>query len=294
MTRSFAHKIALGSVQWGMKYGVANASGKPDAGELTRMLMAARTAGVSLIDTAFQYGDAENVIGELSAQAAAFEIVTKTARLGPETGVSGVAAAFRTSLERLRRGAVYGLLVHNPDILLSPDADAFWNVLEQAKSEGLVRKIGVSVYDPEQLKIITQGRQIDLVQLPCNIYDQRFIRTGAITALKSAGVEVHLRSAFLQGLLLMDTVQLPAHFDPIRAHHAAFRTWCADHGLTPVEAALRFALVQSGADKVLVGAETEAQLREILAVADRESCPHIPDEFEISAVEFINPSHWKL
>lgn len=297
MTHDLVRKLGLGSVQWGMNYGVANATGRPDSGELRRMLAAAEAAGVTTIDTAFAYGAAETVIGELSAETAHFDIITKTAALDPVGAIpsaDAVLGAFRSSLERLRRPSVYGLLVHNADMLLGPQGPALWAVLEQAKTEGLTEKIGVSVYDPGQLAAIMQNYRIGLVQLPFNIYDQRFQRSGAIAAAAAAGIEVHVRSAFLQGLLLMDSEQLPRHFDGIREHHAKLHAWYRDNALTPLYAALRFALEHSGADKVVVGAENALQLREILEAAGGEALPATPAAFAISSLEIVNPSLWKL
>jgi aryl-alcohol dehydrogenase-like predicted oxidoreductase len=297
MAEKLVEKIALGSVQWGMNYGIANASGRPLKSELEGMLATAQSAGVSLIDTAFAYGEAETVIGELSAQTDTFEIVTKTKSLDAGTDQSDasriVADAFDASLARLRRSSVYGLMVHNADMLLGPHGDEVWNALTDAKTNGRVQKIGVSVYDPAQLTTITARYQIDITQLPFNIYDRRFVRSGTIAAMKSAGVEVHVRSAFLQGLLLMTPAQLPAHFDGIRDHHARLHAWCQSRQTTPLHAALRFALEHSGADKVVVGAERDAQLREILAAGEGASI-EVPPWFEVSAPEIVNPSLWKL
>jgi len=297
MTHDLVRKLGLGSVQWGMNYGVANATGRPDSGELRRMLAAAEAAGVTTIDTAFAYGAAETVIGELSAETARFDIITKTAALDPVGAVpsaDAVLGAFRTSLERLRRPSVYGLLVHNADMLLGPHGPALWAVLEQAKTEGLTEKIGVSVYDPGQLAAVMQNYRIGLVQLPFNIYDRRFQRSGAIAAAAAAGIEVHVRSAFLQGLLLMDVERLPRHFAGIQEHHGKFHAWCGAHAMTPLRAALRFALEHSGADKVVVGAESAPQLQEILNAASGEALPELPASFEISSPEIVNPSLWKL
>ncbi|MGE4062691.1 MAG: aldo/keto reductase [Rhodospirillaceae bacterium] len=298
MDRSLVSRIALGSVQWGMDYGVANATGKPGAAQVERMLAAARAAGIGLIDTAYAYGDAESLIGKLSQHTAAFEVVTKTGPLpaaaSPETASSAIADMFLASLGRLSRPSVHGVLVHNPNILLGALGGAVWSALEQVKKEGLARKIGVSVYEPDQLNAIMARYQIDIVQLPCNVYDRRFLRSGAIAAAKSAGAEVHVRSAFLQGLLLMDAAQLPHHFARIRSHHARLQGWCRDNGTTPLHLALRFCLEQSGADNVVVGAETELQLEEILAAAGKPLAAEVPEAFEVQAIEILNPSLWKL
>lgn len=298
MVETTVSKIALGSVQWGMTYGVANVSGQPGHAELARMLSAASTAAVSLIDTAYSYGKAEEVIGELADHASGFAIVTKTGPTNPsddaEAAARRVRAAFDSSLNRLRRTYVDGLLVHNADALLGPSGGRIWEVLTEAKSHALTRKIGVSVYGPHQLEAVMARYNVDIVQLPFNIYDRRFRRSGALAAARNAGIEVHVRSAFLQGLLLMDASKLPPYFEPIRDHHSRFQSWCREREVTPLRAALRFALENSGADKVVVGAENESQLREILLAAHDSGPSDVPDSFEISELEIVNPSQWKL
>lgn len=290
-------KLGLGTVQWGMPYGIANSTGQPTTEDVGNMLRLAKQHCVMLLDTAGTYGDAESTLGKQAAAEQGFKIVTKTPPVTSKNirdqDVSRVAVALRESLQRLQCEQVYGLLVHHADNLLLGDGERLWGALQELKSRGLVTKIGVSVYEPRQLSRILDRYPIDLVQLPFNLYDQRFLRAGLLDRLKSLGVEVHSRSAFLQGLLLMPPDSLSTSFESIRVHHARLYRALDTAGLTPLEGSLRFCLTQFQVDRVIVGCESSGQLGEILRVAsgDNAGLSH-PESFAVEDESIVNPSRW--
>jgi aryl-alcohol dehydrogenase-like predicted oxidoreductase len=288
-------RLGLGTVQWGMDYGIANVSGRPSPPEVARMLDRATVAGVSLLDTAATYGQAECVLGEALASQR-FSIVTKTsAGSSCEPSVDAMRDVFVRSLRRLGCESVYGLLVHDVAHLLDGEfSRALWRMLLALKDEGQVEKIGVSVYTPEQLTQVLEAFPIDVVQLPYSVYDRRFEVSGALDRLLRAGVEVHVRSAFLQGLLLMQADVLSDHFASISAHHARFVAHCDDAGWTQAQAALGFCLSHPCIDRVIVGCESYAQLEPILRASE-----HVCDElrgtlagFSIDDESIILPTNW--
>lgn len=290
-------KLGLGTAQWGMAYGIANRTGQPDGAEIGSMLRLAKQHGAMLLDTACTYGDAEAALGNHAAAAQGFKIVTKTPPIKLENirelDISRVVAAFEESLQRLQCEQVYGLLVHHEDNLLIAESERLWGALQELKSQGLVSKIGVSVYEPGQISRILDQYQIDLVQLPFNLYDQRFLRAGLLDRLKSCGIEVHARSVFLQGLLLMPPDRLPSGFEAIRDQHARLYRELGAAGQTPLEGSLRFCLAQSQIDHVIVGCETQKQLGEILRVASEDNvCVLYPESFAVENESVINPTRW--
>ncbi len=278
-----------------MRYGIAG-RGQPDSREVGAILAAARAAGVSMLDTAHAYGSAEQVIGELHAAARDFDIVTKPppVRAAAIDGAhcAAVEAALEESLGRLRREAVYALLVHDAGNLLMPGADRLWALLARFRAAGKVGRIGVSVYNPEQCAAVMERFPIEIVQLPLNIYDQRFLASGALAALKARGVEVHARSAFLQGLLLMAPADLPPHFTAIRGLHARLGGLYAAHGMSPLAGALHFCLGQPLVDRVVVGCETAAQFQEIRAAAAGPAPAVLYSEFAVADPALLEPSRW--
>lgn len=290
-------KLGLGTVQWGMRYGIANRLGRPEASEVKQIVRSAWQAGISLLDTAYVYGDAESIIGEIVDTAHDWHVVTKTlpiqSNVFGDVEATALYGAFDESLKRLRRPSVYGLMVHSAENLLVPGADRLWGVLQEIKSKGLASKIGVSVYTPDELSRILDAYSVDLVQLPFNLYDQRFLRTGLLDRLKRSGIEVHTRSTFLQGLLLMPMEQLPEKFNKIRDHHMYFNRQCDASGITPLEASLRFCLNQSTIDSVIVGCETLSQFTGNLEAArNSEACLSAPELFALEDDFVIDPRRW--
>lgn len=292
-------KLGLGTVQWGMRYGVANVSGQPSLAEVDKMIEQARGQGVTLLDTAWAYGEAESVIGSLVAGLRGFDIVTKTRPLdhGIAVGrdaVTAVGEGFLQSLQRMRCQSVYGLLVHRAEDLLSTFGDSLWKALQSLKARGLVGKLGVSVYHPHELEAVCARYSIDIVQLPLNIYDQRFLQSGLLTRLKAQGVEIHVRSAFLQGLLLMPAARLPACFDSIRERQVRLHRAQEDMGLSPLEGALGFCLCRDEVDRVIVGCETAAQLAGICEATRKIGSRKLDalDSYALADPQVILPSQW--
>jgi aryl-alcohol dehydrogenase-like predicted oxidoreductase len=287
-------KIGLGTVQFGLDYGVSNKSGKTTADEAIGVLEAAAQHGIRVIDTATLYGDSEEVLGKALPEEHAFDLITKTPRLA-ETGTSQRALVleqtFQRSLRNLRAASVYGLLIHHADDLLAEGADLLMDWMIELKRRGLVKKVGVSVYNANQIDRVLERFTIDLIQLPVNVLDQRLLLSGHLARLKAAGVEIHARSAFLQGLLLMDPAAVPPYFDPIRRHLTDYHKSLRLHGITPVQAALGFVTGLDEIDVVICGVNNRRQLEEICsnqAPLSREQFAR----FAIADEAIVNPSRW--
>lgn len=287
--------IGLGTVQWGLEYGVANREGRTPRDEVGRILAGARSAGLQVLDTAALYGDAEAVLGEQDLNG--LRVVTKTPRyahaLITADDVDHLLATFGRSLDRLRLPSVYGLLAHHADDLLAPGGERLIEAMVSLREQGRVARIGVSVYDGGQIKALLERFTPDLVQLPLNVFDQRLIADGSLTRLAALGVEVHARSVFLQGLLLMPPDTVPDYFQPwqalIRAWHAA----CAARGVLPQHAALAFVCDRPEVACCLVGVQNRAQLDESLAGLDEIPALDVAP-FACSDPALLNPINWRL
>lgn len=288
-------KLGLGTVQWGLPYGVANAGGQTPRDEVSAILAEARRHGVRVLDTASQYGEAESVLGQNALDG--FRIITKTPSFGTAEISAGQAGelsdSFRRSLARLSCERVYGLLLHRVDDLLAPGGDRLLHAMEALKAQGLVSKIGVSIYEGRQINAVLRLFRPDIVQLPLNVLDQRLLRSGHLDRLKEVGVEVHVRSVFLQGLLLMPLDRLPVFFAPIRDVLSCWHEAVAGKGLAPTQAALAFVRDCPGVDVMLVGVDTVGQFRTCLA--DYAGAP----AFDASGLgcddaRYVNPMNWKV
>lgn len=290
-------KLGLGTVQFGLDYGISNSAGRTLPAEVREILSLAASKGLLVLDTAAGYGRSEEVLGECSDLTRLFRIVTKTPAFGGgSTGGSNcdrLGATFRESLRRLRRQQVYGLLAHQADDLLAPGGERLVEAMLDLKARGLVEKVGASVYNGAQIDALVGRFPIDIVQLPLSVLDQRLLASGHIGALKRAGVEIHVRSIFLQGLLLMPLERLPEYFEPARAHLRRYLAFLQSRGMTPMQAALGFALGVPEVDHVILGVNTRQQLHEILS---QEPAPVDVEwrEFALDMAPMVDPSQWRL
>jgi aryl-alcohol dehydrogenase-like predicted oxidoreductase len=289
--------LGLGTVQFGIPYGVTNERGQVTEGDAAAIVGAALSAGINTFDTAAAYGDSENVLGQALASRADVQVVSKLPplkceRIGAEE-IARCRATFARSLRRLRRSSLHGLLLHDAEDLGRPGGERLAAFLEDLKRAGEVAKVGVSVYRRSLLESALARMPLDLVQLPINVLDQRALKDGTLALLKARGVEVHARSVFLQGALLADPMRLPSHFADHRGALSAVAGAAARSGLSPLALCLRFVLERTGAHRAIVGVTTLAELREIIAAAG-DSTP-LPDDLEFLAcddVRLIDPSLW--
>lgn len=255
--------LGLGTVQFGMAYGIANGDRIPAVVTVREILAEARAGAVEFVDTAARYGTSESVLG--TCDPSGFKVVTKTPVFADESvknAARTTEATFLRSLERLQIPKAYGLLIHQTDDLLSDKGPALYDRLCALKDQGRVEKIGVSVYDTEQIDAVMSRYKIELCQLQVNVFDQRFVRNGHIARLADKGVEVHVRSVFLQGLLLMARKDIPARFAPYLGTIDRWHAMVEEAAMSPVEAALGFVRDLDGVAIVLVGVTDCAQMRE--------------------------------
>ncbi len=283
-------KLALGTVQFGMPYGIANQKGKVGSDEIARILAFAREVGISMLDTAIAYGDSEASLG--AAGVADLCVITKLPAVPEgETVIPWIRAQVQASLSRLGVRSVYGLLLHRPEQLAGVQGVAVAEALAALKTEGLVQKVGVSIYAPEDLEHVMRACSVDLVQAPFNVFDRRMQRSGWMARLQTLGVELHVRSVFLQGLLLLPPERRPGRFDRWAPLWKRWDELLAATAQTPLQGALRFVLAQSGVAKAVVGVDGLAQLKEIVA-ASMGGAFDAPDDLASEELDLINPARW--
>lgn len=247
------NKLALGTVQFGLDYGISNCNGKPPLNEISDILNFAHESGIDILDTANAYGNAEKVIGALDAKR--FQIVTKFL---PESQNGLFEHQFEGSLEKLRIEKVYGLLAHRPlDVVENPH---IWDKMLAQKENHKVKKIGFSFDCPEEYDAVSKTAFLpDLVQVPFSYFDDRFIEI--IKELKNRGCEIHVRSVFLQGLFFTDANRLPSFFDEVKGLIKELQKM---HGQTLSTSLLNFVLDHDYIDKVLIGVQSKIQLQNTL------------------------------
>ena len=289
-------KLGLGTAQFGMHYGISNAQGACSKEEVAKILFAAASHHVSFLDTAPAYNNSEFILGELCRPDWQFNIVTKIPNLQNTLQQDkAIRNSLHSSLANLRIKTVYGLLVHNADDLIDPVyGQQTWETMLELKAQGLVKKIGASVYTAEQIERLMNVYAIDLIQLPINVFDQRLLQKGHLVALKKMGVEIHARSIFLQGLMLMQLNDIPDFFNPIKANILSYHQWLSANNMTQLQAALHFIAGIKEIDIALVGVNNLQHLQEILSYNSAANDLNDFSQFAVDIDKMIDPSQWQL
>lgn len=298
-------KLGVGTVQFGLDYGVSNQVGQTSLSETLATIELLWDAGVTLFDTAPAYGEAEVRLGEAKAlnpdKATAMRVVTKcpsVSGLQRSASASGMSVArylahsFEQSCHRLEQNKLYGLLVHSVQEIYKPGAAQLWEALQGLKEMGLVKKIGVSVYDPANIDQLLRLGVPDIVQLPFNVMDQRFLTNGYLTDLKSLNIEIHSRSVFLQGLLLMPLDRVPPYFNEYKHLLEEWQEAIRSDGITALDGALMFTLQQPMIDYVICGACDRAQWQELIRASQRVDRKITWHENADTELGLINPTQW--
>lgn len=289
--RNIALKLALGTVQFGLPYGIANQAGQTSKSEAQHILRCARNAGIDTLDTAIGYGDSEAILGGIGVND--WAVISKLPAIPPSCSnvTEWVISSVQESLGRLNISSLSAILLHRANQLLEEHGFELYRALVSLKEQGLVDKIGISIYEPEELDAILPLYQMDLIQAPFNVFDQRLIKTKWISRLKDKGVELHVRSAFLQGLLLMKGEDRPQKFDKWNGIWECYDNWLLQNNLSRLQACIRYPLSFDGISRVIIGVENQLQLNEIIT-ASIGSAPSLSDGVSVDDIELINPAFW--
>ena len=284
--------LCLGTAQFGMSYGVANGSGQVPRTDVSRILSYALAQGIAYLDTAIGYGDSEAILGEIGI--GQFDVVTKLPSM-PADVVDikrWVADQVSGCLDRLKQKSLYGLLLHRSHDLQGAAGSALADELSALKRRGFVEKIGVSIYNPPELESVIKVLDLDLVQAPLNLVDRRLVASGWLDRLKKMGVEVHTRSAFLQGLLLMSRERVPEKFERWTGLWGSWADSLQETGVSPLSACLAYPLSLRQVDRVVVGVDSLTQLEQLVHAAKQ---PLIESHFDFMTMDdeqLIDPSRW--
>lgn len=292
-------ELGLGTVQFGLDYGVSNKEGKVPVVSVQPILETAVRNGIRVLDTAAAYGSSEQVLGSAMPAGNNFKVITKLPALNKEAVTDGDIAFLRNtfgeSLRKLGLDRIYGLLMHAPGDLLIHGGDAVYRLLNNLKEQGRVEKIGVSVYSGDELDRLLHHYDFDCMQLPLNVLDRNLALSGHITRLKTSGVEIHIRSAFLQGLLLMPPGQVNPFFAPILPVLKRYHDFLYDNGLSPVEGAFAFLRTLEDIDVILVGVAGVKELEENIRAFTVKLPPGLDfSPFAVGIEEMVKPQQWKL
>lgn len=272
MTAGPISRLALGTVQFGLAYGLAAGHQQVSSAEVEQILTDARQAGISLLDTAASYGESESVIGASTALQS-FQMISKTLPIRQPvlTGahLDQIKAAFAHSLTRLGRSQLEGLLVHDAQDLLAQGGDGLWNWMDGLKRDGVVARIGISVYDSETARLLAGRYAVDIVQIPFNLFDQRIVRDGFLDFCRSHSIAVHARSIFLQGVALMQADDLPANLSGLRPNLQRLQTLAQTIQRSAPDLALAYVAQWQEIEQIVAGVHHPSQLAQLVRAWQR-------------------------
>jgi aryl-alcohol dehydrogenase-like predicted oxidoreductase len=290
-------QLGLGTAQFGFDYGLSNNSGQVPLVHAREILKFASNNGISALDTAAEYGVSESIVGAClkDLTQAPFAIYTKTIAIRTDViqadDVARLGLAFELSLKKLGCDHVAGLLVHHANDLLSPGGGHLFDYLLELKSIGKIKKIGVSVYDKAQIDQLLCKYQFDFMQLPINVFDQRLLQNGTIASLGERGIEIHARSIFLQGVLMMQAEKLPEHLNALKKPLMHFQAKAKLLGLSPLAASLAFIKKISQISTAIIGVVTVDHLKECVE-AYKMNIEMNFEEFSQENNLLIDPRTW--
>jgi len=284
-----ANSIVLGTVQFGLDYGISNSSGKTKIDEAFRILSLASEKQITTLDTAFAYGDSQDVIGQYHKETGHFFSINSKFKVDERISISD---QLDRTLEKLQVDCLETYFYHRCEDLDQPDVH---QVLNSLKSKGYIKKIGVSVYTNSEFKTAIETENIDVIQIPFNLLDN-FSRRGALLKLaKQQGKEIQCRSVFLQGLFFMEPNAIPPKLKDLTPYIEKLKQLAQKMKISVEEMALKYALAQLLINDVLIGVNTQQQLASNLINSKLEIPDSLVQEIDfINVIEadLLNPQNW--
>lgn len=282
-------KLMLGTVQFGLSYGISNKAGKTSPIEVGKILDVALSNDINFFDTAYSYGDSEKVLGQFSDKLKDCKVTSKL----PSSKISNesVSENVKISLANLKRDELYAIYFHNPEDLLSGDGENKFLELMKLKKDKLISKIGISAYCQTEIERVLSHYDIDIVQVPINLFDQRLLETGYLSKLKQKNIEIHARSIFLQGLFFLNENELPRHFHRVKDLLNKLKNETQNNRSRLLTVLLSFLKNISEIDRMVIGVNNKSQLLEIID-SYQDQIDFSYKDYKINDVEILNPSLW--
>jgi len=282
--------LIVGTANFGQSYGIKN-NKQLDRLEIEKILNYASKSNVTHLDSASQYGKSQSIISTFDSHK--FNIITKLASehfLDFQQSIDEL----NSSIDNLKPHFIDTILLHDAENLFSKNADLIYKNLCELKRQGLIKCIGISVYSPDTLVRILENYDFDIAQVPCSVLDRRIAHKDLLDRIKKNCIEVHARSIFLQGLLLMELTDLPTKFHKSKELFIQFDNWCNDHSISKLEACVQFIKKQDFISKIVVGVDSYENLVEIHKAYKLQLTNPllIPSSISSNDEHLVNPTLW--
>ena len=293
-------EIILGTAQWGLNYGITNNSGKVNQEEIHKIVEYCLKNNIKTFDTARDYGNSEEIIGELNIKFfRQIQTISKIKNFdlkGNNYDKANIKDFVLKTHKNTSNQSIEGMLIYDK-LLEHKYFPNLWEVLIELKDNNIIKKIGLTTYEEKLNEDVIKEYKFDIVQLPFNVYDQHRYENGFLSILKENNVEIHARSIFLQGLLLLGFNNLDYKFSSIKEHQKKMHNFFHLNGMSVIEGCLCAILQNKKIDKIIVGCENLIQLKEILNSYKNVINFHRSfnfKEFIIHDKKIINPGLWKI
>lgn len=306
--KNFVSKLTLGTAQLGIHYGISNKIGVPPREESLKIIDYAICHGIDSLDTASKYGNSEALIGEyiefqcVEKNGTPPSVITKIPSVHSNNLLTFneryqfIEKTILDSLSRLKLSQLDCCLLHDPIDMIAHHGEVVQHLLE-LKKKHLVKKIGVSIYEPEEAEKVIELDCFDVIQIPINIFDQRLIRTNLLNKLYKSNIEIYARSIYLQGLLLMPPCELPDNLKDAKMYLEHLEVIAKKEGLSIMEIALLYIRDLPEIAKIIIGCETMEQLIYNLRIINlppltKSIVNEIHDSFQDLPDKIIDPRKW--
>jgi aryl-alcohol dehydrogenase-like predicted oxidoreductase len=283
-------KLGLAAAQFGLDGMSASPRARSPEMEARDILNIAARARLSVLDVSGNYGRAEQVLGDLIPRPVPFRVTLAAARA--DRGPDFVEAEVLASLRRLGLERADAIIVSSPAELFGPHGAAVWDRLARLRDQGLFAKIGVAAHASDDPVGVARRFKPDILQAPASLLDQRLLADGSLQRIAGMGIEVQLRSIFLNGLLFLPPDRVPAQLKGASGRLSKVRRMIAEGRSDPLQAALGFALSRVEASAVLVGVTSAAELSAVVAAASSPPPDLDWDDMAIDDPVALDPRRW--
>ncbi len=291
-------KLCLGTAQFGKNYGITNKSVHIDNKEINKILEKAIQSNINYFDTASVYGDAEYIIGKKLKNnniKISSKFKSHFTKSFTEDDINILDHNFKESLLRLNKKSLDYYLLHNPKDLKKGNNFLLMNWLKDLKEKGLIKRFGLSIYDETDLQDISL-KEIQVIQLPMSIYDQRLLNKNFINKLLDSEISIHIRSIFLQGLLLQESNKWPSSINKsFLKHHKYYEKIVNTNNLSLLESSIAFIKKLNFAELILFGVTNISELNSILSIWNSKKVYKNSLDYNLfkwNIVNDIDPRKW--
>ena len=285
-------KIVIGTANFGMDYGIRKNQKKLIDSDILEIINTAKKIGIDTIDTAISYGNSLNRLGGFGVEN--FKIITKFPKIPDDkkNQTTWFNEQIEGTLKKLGINNLEAVLLHYPKDIIENNNSELIHFLLNLKNEGVIKKIGVSIYEKNELEEILKIFKPEIIQCPINLFDNRLLEKNYLEKISKKGIEIHVRSIFLQGLLLFKREEMPKEFLKYYNIWEEWYNWLKIMKLNPLEACIRYTNSLKSVDKIVVGINSAQHLKQITKYMRKPKLYQNPNWQNSISKDLIDPRLW--